>query len=112
MEPALHRKLEAELRAAESARGEGEEGKARVHARRAAGWAAADYFHRVVGPSQPNGATECLRWFANRSELPAELREAARRLTVHVTVDHVLPHSEDPLADARMIVDNLAQSMA
>ena len=99
-----------ELRAAEAARTAGEEGKARVHARRAAGWAAADYFHRVAGPSQPNGATECLRWLATRSEVPAELREAARRLTVHVTADHVLPHPEDPLVDARMIVDGLARS--
>jgi len=109
--PRLRQRIEDELRAAERARGEGEEGKARVHARRAAGWAAADYFHRVVGASQPNGATECLRWFATRSELPADLREAARRLTVHVTADHVLPHPEDPLVDARLIVDNLRRSI-
>jgi hypothetical protein len=50
-----------------------------------------------------------LRWFSARSELPAELREAARRLTVHVTADHVLPHPEDPLVDARTIVDNLTR---
>lgn len=111
IEPRLLKKLEDALRAADRARGAGEEGKARVHARRAAGWAAADYYQRVVGPSQPNGAVECLRWFATRSELPAELRQAARRLTVHVTADHVLPHPEDPLVDARVIVDSLARSM-
>ena len=110
IEPELRRRLEEELNAAERARTAGEEGKARVCARRAAGWAAADYYQRVAGPSQPNGAVECLRWFTGRPEVPADLRQAAFRLTVHVTPDHVLPHPQDPLVDARMIVDGLTNA--
>ncbi len=46
-----------------------------------------------------------LGWLEERG--PEELREPARRLRQQVTEDHRLPHPEDPLKDAELIVDGL-----
>jgi hypothetical protein len=40
------------------------------------------------------------------------VREAAARLTVRITEDHQLPHAEDPLGDARLILVALGYSVA
>ena len=54
-------------------------------------------------------------WIAARNTLnrnavkyvDLEIRRAAQRLTVRVSPDHTLPHPEDPIADARLIIDAL-----
>jgi hypothetical protein len=86
---------------ARAAREHGKEGRARVCARRAAGWAVATSFPEVPR----KGAFSLLRWL--ESEGPEELRAAAGRLTERVTPDHELPHDGDPLQDAALIVDGL-----
>ncbi len=40
------------------------------------------------------------------------VREAAARLTVRVAEDHQLPHAEDPLGDARVILVALGHTIA
>lgn len=102
----FRRKVEAELRAADEARRVGEEGRARVRARRAAGWAAEEHLRRE-GETPRGGAVGCLRLLALRPEVPSDVRQAASRLTVHVTPEHVLPHPEDPLQDARLVVEGV-----
>ena len=100
-------RIKAELAYARAARLEGKEGRARVCARRAAGWAiAAHYSH-----GRPLGALSQLRWLETNDEAPEQLRSAAGRLTEQVTEDHKLPHSEDPLQDARFIVAELLGAM-
>jgi len=98
-------KIEAELAKAEHARAGGREGLARVCARRAAGWAVRPYYVGRTGHPPPASALDLLRWFHADPSAPAELRLAAERLTVRVTEDFRLPHADDPLSDARRIVE-------
>ena len=96
-------RIEAELAYARAARKHGNEGRARVCARRAAGWAIAAHYPN----SGQRGAYSLLRWLESNAEFSRELRSAAGRLTEQVTEDHQLPHSEDPLEDAEKIVTGL-----
>lgn len=96
-------RIEAELAYARAARMHGKEGRARVSARRAAGWAIAAQFPKTL----QRDVYSLLRWLENSAEVSRELRSAAGRLTEQVKEDHELPHSEDPLEDAEMIVVGL-----
>ena len=88
--------IEAELARAETARAEGNEGMARVCARRAAGLA--------VGGGPRLSAVDRLRALAADGTVPGEVRQAAERLTARLRPDHTLPFEADPLEDARLIV--------
>ncbi len=97
-------RIEAELSYARAAREHGKEGRARVSARRAAGWAVAVFLGSHSEPPT-RGAFDLLGWLER--EGPANLRQAAARLRQQVTEDHRLPHVEDPLDDAALIVRTL-----
>jgi hypothetical protein len=101
-------RVERELAHARQARREGNEGKARVCARRAAGWAASAYYERCTGRKAPESALALLKWLQLDGGVAEELRNGARRLTAHVTPSHELPFEEDPLEDAQRIVDEFA----
>ena len=102
----LRSRIEAELAYAEQARAHGKEGRARVCARRAAGWAVGAYRNRAHGAADSErAALSHLRWLRSQAGLPRLLQQAASRLTEQVGVDHRLPHAEDPLQDARSIVE-------
>ena len=104
----LRSRIEAELAYAAQARAHGKEGRARVCARRAAGWAVGAYRSRAQGAADSGGAAlSHLRWLGSQADLPSVLQQAASRLTEQVGVDHRLPHAEDPLQDARSIVEAL-----
>jgi hypothetical protein len=51
-----------------------------------------------------SNALRLLEWFAEDPSVAASLRQSARRLTVHITDEHRLPHDQDPLDDAELIV--------
>jgi len=94
-----------ELRKAWQERHEGHEGKARVCARRAAGWAVGElYRRRALTADVPSSVIGLLAWFRELEEVSPDLREAANRLTRRVRLDHTLPHAQDPLDDAEQIV--------
>ena len=97
-----------EISHAHEARQQGKEGRARVCARRAAGWAARAYYERQTGTSPPHSALTLLRWLQKDTGIAAQVRGAAERLTTHVTPSLELPFDEDPLVDAQLIVDALA----
>lgn len=97
-------RIQAELRYARAVRQHGKEGRARVCARRAAGWAVAAYLSGQ-GPLPSQGAYTLLGWLEEQG--PEELRGPARRLRQRVTEEHHLPHPEDPLNDAELIIDGL-----
>ena len=88
------------MREAAASRGRGNEGRARVCARRAVGAALA--LRWSAGPLA--NAYQLLTRAAADSGLPPELRLAAQRLTRRVTEAHQLPHDEDPLDDARALL--------
>jgi hypothetical protein len=96
-------RIAAEMRQAIASRAAGNEGRARVCARRAAGFGLSV---AQGGSNRPN-AYDLLRQAADDRALPAPVRQAAARLGVRVTQAHRLPHAEDPLADARLILEAL-----
>ena len=100
----LKKSIEAELLDARNSRDGGNEGRARVCARRAAGLAIGQYYEECMGERPPTSAYVLLQWFSDREEMPENLRDAARRLTVRVTPAYVLPHEEDPLEDAQLLI--------
>ncbi|HSR46771.1 MAG TPA: hypothetical protein VLL77_02170 [Anaerolineales bacterium] len=100
--------IRRELSQAERSRRNGQEGRARVCARRAAGWTIGRFYRSTTGDDPPSSALTLLRWYRDLPEAPGPLRAAAGRLTVAVNEDHRLPHPEDPLEDARSLVRALA----
>jgi hypothetical protein len=99
----LRDRIWQELEAACQARKAGNEGQARVCARRAAGWALGPYIEANEGRPASINAYDNLRWLQRDSATPAPLRQAAQRLTARIRPDHSLPFEEDMLADALMI---------
>lgn len=99
--------IQAELENAHRARAAGNEGRARVCARRAAGLAIRAYYQRLDGPQWTGDAMKQLTRLQNDPVLPDALRAMAARLTTVVDHDHKLPFAEDPLEDARQIIEQL-----
>jgi hypothetical protein len=103
LKQAIHR----ELVDANRARIDGNEGRARVCARRAAGWAVS--LTRSLNEKREieANAYEMLQWLVQQVDTADDVRSAATRLTARVSLDHTLPFPEDPLEDARMVVEAL-----
>lgn len=99
--------IKQELSAAENAWETGNEGKARVCARRAV--ARADELRLSRNSGQPfrGDAMAHLRRIQQDDSLPLAAREAAERLNTAVTPKHSSTFSTDPLADARIIIASL-----
>ena len=104
-------RIEAELEFARDEYAKGNEGRARVCARRAAGWAVAAYWKQHLGAEPHLNAYQLLRWFQKLEDVPIDLRSAATRLTTRVTPTYELPHDEDPLEDAQAIVQALMKEV-
>lgn len=98
--------IEHELSQAKAARDSGKEGRARVCARRAAGWAVVLYRRRSGEDIEDEHVLRHLAWLQDQHS-NERLRSAASRLGIRVNPDHQLPHEEDPLEDARLIVTRL-----
>jgi hypothetical protein len=99
--------IDAELEKAERARLSGNEGQARVCARRAAGTAARDFLTRQgVRPRNPSGyaALQALGEFPG---LAPDLQVAVNHLTTRVTETFNLPMYADLIADARKLIEGI-----
>ncbi|MBI4731798.1 MAG: hypothetical protein HY781_06665 [Chloroflexi bacterium] len=96
-----------ELEDASLARLSGNEGRARVCARRAAGIAARDFLTRRGVRLRTLSAYDALRALEQFPGLPSDLKSAAAHLTLRVTEAFTLPTDIDLLADARLLCDNL-----
>ncbi len=103
----LKRTIRRELEDANRARVDGNEGRARVCARRAAGWAVSVTRSLAEEREIESNAYDMLQWLAEQADTPEAVRSAATRLTARVSHDHTLPFPEDPLEDAWMIVEAL-----
>lgn len=104
--------MEAEFERAEQARAKGNEGQARVCARRAAGIAIRDYFTRHETHIPSTSAYDLLNLLKEDSLLPPDLRLVADHLTVRVTEEFKLPVEADLIAEARLLCEWLLQSAA
>lgn len=92
---------------ADQARSQGNEGKARVCARRAAGIVADEYMNRR-GISTPNAtAYDRVRLLASWPNIPAGVNEVVEHMTTRVDTDYRLPEDVDLVADARWLAETL-----
>ncbi|HJR79292.1 MAG TPA: hypothetical protein VJ821_04410 [Anaerolineales bacterium] len=99
--------IEAEFERAEQSRLRGNEGQARVCARRAAGIAARQYFDRRGEKIRTPSAYDLLNRLAQDPALSNELRQSAVYLTLRVNEEFKLPVNVDLIAEARKLCDGL-----
>ena len=105
--PETRLKIDHELRTAETARAEGNEGRARVCARRAVGAALGDVLRRMGAVDLPLSAMDLL-WQSGRVPgLSAGSRQALERLTRKVDESFNLPAGWDLVADAHAVIAEL-----
>ena len=110
---ALQMRVEQELRLARSSREQGNEGRARVCARRAAGWAVESIFEHDQGHSLPeSNAYRFLIWLKEQGQFPPLIQQAAERLTTRVDQEFNLPFDEDPIEDAERIIEWVFESQS
>lgn len=99
--------IETELQNAERARLAGNEGRARVCARRAAGLAARVFLVRHAQGLHDRSAYSALQTLAEYPGLAPDLRVATLHLVTLVTEKFTLPADVDLIADARKLIGGL-----
>jgi len=99
--------IEAEFERAASARARGNEGQARVCARRAAGIAIRDYLTRKGTSPRTASAYDLLNLIKDDPALSPHLKLIANHLTVRVTEEFKLPVDVDLVAEARTFCTEL-----
>ncbi|MBN1148764.1 MAG: hypothetical protein JXA78_16000 [Anaerolineales bacterium] len=97
----------AEIQQAEAARSAGNEGMARVCARRAAGAVIGEYMLRRGLPNPGSGAYDRIRCLTDLPDAPAEARQVAAHLLLRVTPEYRLPIEADLIAEARWLKETL-----
>ncbi len=108
--------IRAEMEMAYGARAAGNEGRARVCARRAAGLAARDYLnlHGIILDNagqnrlRSGSAYEALLALINLPGIPIELKKAAENLTMRVTPKFQLPEGIDLIEEAQKLIGGLS----
>lgn len=99
-------RVNSELKRALAARNEGNEGRARVCARRAAGWIASEYLRRINHPIQSPSAITLLRKLGEEDISP-EILDMVDHFLIHVNPDRQLPIDVDLIAEARQLAIKL-----
>jgi len=102
-------RIQAELQQAHAARESGNEGRARVCARRAAGIAVQAYFDhmQVPYPAGSKNALDFLTRLRGLDQAPAEIHEIAGHLLTRVNPDYQLPIQADLLAETEVLVSRI-----
>lgn len=104
-------KLQAEFAQAERARARGNEGQARVCARRAAGVAAREYFARQGRTLRTPSAYDLLNLLVQEENISGELRQSAEYLTLRVNEEFKLPVNVDLIEEARKLCEGLLKTI-
>ena len=103
----FHTEIDAELVKAKQARGRGNEGQARVCARRAAGIAIREFLRRNgIRPPSPS-AVDLLNLIKDDPRLSPDLKLIADHLTLRVTEEFKLPIQVDLIAEAELFCEQL-----
>ena len=102
--------IEAELDKAEQARRRGNEGQARVCARRAAGIAIREYLTRRGIRPPSVSAYDLLNLVKEDPHVAPDLKRIAEHLTLRVTEEFKLPVEADLVAEARRFCQELIQN--
>jgi hypothetical protein len=98
---------ENEIEHAISARIDGNEGMARVCARRAAGIIIGEYLKRQGFTNLSGSAIESMLVFIELPDVDDNYREIANRFLLKVNTDHNLPIDADLISDAQWLFKNL-----
>jgi len=104
-------KLELEFERAEAARSKGNEGQARVCARRAAGIAIREYYARRGQVIRTPSAYDLLQLLETEPHLSPNLKQAASYLTLRVTEEFKLPVEVDLLEEAHKLCEGLFEEI-
>jgi hypothetical protein len=104
--------IDAEFEKAEQARARGNEGQARVCARRAAGIAVREYLTRQGIRPPSVSAYDLLNMLKNDPRLSTDLQQIAEHLTLRVTEEFKLPVNADLIAEARTFCQGLLKQGA
>ena len=105
MKPAENQiQVQGELLLAEQSRKEGNEGRARVCARRAAGTAAQLFLDRHQKIIKGENSFQSLKTLKDTEELPDRVQLAVSRLIQRVNQDHQLPPEIDLIHEAKLVI--------
>lgn len=99
--------MQTEFDRAVQARARGNEGQARVCARRAAGIAIREYLTRQAIRPPSTSAYDLLNLIKDDARLSPDLKRIADHLTLRVTEEFKLPVNADLIAEARMFCEEL-----
>ena len=100
-------RFEEELNQAQAARKAGNEGKARVCARRAAGIVIGEFLNRKGIPSPGPGAYDRLRYLVSLDIVEEEVKEIAGHFLLRIKEDRSLPIQVDLIAEVHWLVEKL-----
>lgn len=100
-------KYQQEIDRANEVRARGNEGQARVCARRAAGVALREYFRRRGLQTLSPSAYDLLKILLEMDDLPAQLRQSAEYLTLRVDEEFKLPAGIDLVKEAQLLSEHL-----
>jgi uncharacterized protein (UPF0147 family) len=100
-------KIEQELGKATEGLHNGNDGLARVCARRAVALASQHWAEQRNNPAWQGDAMQQLRQIQGETTFPSSVREAAQRLLTKVNEQAQLPITTDPITDAHIILDHL-----
>jgi hypothetical protein len=111
----LPAEISTELDRAEAARAAGNEGRARVCARRAAGMAAREFLDRhepgtidsIQGSTRSGNIYEALLILAAYPGLASDLKQAVLHLTTRVSEEFSLPAEIDLIDEARKLIEGV-----
>ncbi len=98
--------IDVELTRAKKALKEGNIGMARVCARRACGNAISFWLEDNPHQGYGESAMNQLRSIQSDDTVPKEVKDAAERLTTHVTNQSDSPFTDDPIADAKILTNH------
>jgi hypothetical protein len=96
--------IKQELATAEAAWNEGNDGKARVCARRAVALSTKEWLEHHPDRRWRGDVMEHLRQIQQDASFPLPIRQAAERLSTKVTHQQTAPFTTDPISDAKLII--------
>ena len=96
-----------ELELAENARNGGNEGRARVCARRAAGHVASEYLRRQGILLSTDSALVKLRFLTDYPKLTSNEVNLIQHFLIHITPEHELPIDADLIAEVHLLAQQL-----
>jgi hypothetical protein len=99
--------IQEELLLAKQSRLEGNEGRARVCARRAAGAAVLDHLSSQGKAIRSENVYQILQFFRRINGLPERVKKALDHLVQRVDYDHQLPANVDLIDEANILINYL-----